>query len=62
MMDKEQIETEKLYDNCSAVLKEFDRDNYEFSKDVDDLLNTYADAVRNVILSNISNNSSSIFI
>ncbi|XP_067209133.1 HAUS augmin-like complex subunit 3 isoform X2 [Linepithema humile] len=47
MLHKEQIETEKAYDNCSAILKEFDKDNCQFSKDVDTLLNVYADAAKN---------------
>ncbi|XP_014469896.1 PREDICTED: HAUS augmin-like complex subunit 3 isoform X2 [Dinoponera quadriceps] len=46
-LDKERIETEKLYYNCSVVLKEFDKDICQFSKDVDALLNTYADAAKN---------------
>lgn len=47
MLDKEQIETEKAYDDCSVILKEFDKNNCQFSKDVDNLLNIYADAARN---------------
>ncbi|EFN86661.1 hypothetical protein EAI_03694 [Harpegnathos saltator] len=47
LLHKEQIETEKLYENCSVVLKEFDRDNCQFSKDVDSLLNIYANATKN---------------
>lgn len=52
MLEKEQIETEKAYDDCSIILKEFDKYNCQFSKDVHNLLNIYADAARNVIISN----------
>lgn len=48
MMNKEQIETEKTYEDCSVILKEFDEDNYQFSKDVETLINAYADAAKNV--------------
>lgn len=51
ILDKERIEMGKAYDNCSITLKEFDTDNYQFSKDVDVLLNVYADAAKNVIIS-----------
>ncbi|CAL1685443.1 unnamed protein product [Lasius platythorax] len=47
ILDKEQIETEKAYDDCSVILKEFDKNNCQFSKDVDNLLNIYADATKN---------------
>lgn len=47
ILDKERIEMGKAYDNCSITLKEFDTDNYQFSKDVDVLLNVYADAAKN---------------
>lgn len=62
MLDKERIEMEKAYDNCSVTLKEFDKDNYQFSKDVDALLNVYADAVKNVIISHFVFQMHSIFI
>lgn len=52
MLNKEQIETEKAYDDCSVILKEFDKDNCEFSKDIESLLNVYADAAKNVIITN----------
>lgn len=52
MLDKEQIEAEKTYDDCSVILKEFDKNNCQFSKDVDALLNVYADAAKNVIILN----------
>lgn len=51
MLDKEQIETEKAYDDCSVILKEFDKNNCQFSQDVHNLLNIYADAIKNVIIS-----------
>ncbi|EZA50682.1 hypothetical protein DMN91_003715 [Ooceraea biroi] len=47
MLDRERIETEKAYDDCSMILKEFDRDNCQFSKDVEILLNVYANAFKN---------------
>lgn len=50
MLDKEQIETEKAYDDCSVILKEFDKDNCQFSKDIETLLNVYADAAKNVTI------------
>lgn len=52
ILDKEQIETEKAYDDCNVILKEFDKNNSQFSEDVYNLLNIYADAVKNVIISN----------
>lgn len=52
ILAKEQIETEKAYDDCSVILKEFDKNNSQFSNDVYNLLNIYADAVKNVIISN----------
>lgn len=51
MLDKEQIETEKAYDDCSVILKEFDKNNCQFFKDIYKLLNIYADAIKNVIIS-----------
>lgn len=50
ILDRDRIETEKAYDDCSVTLKEFDRSNCQFSKDVDLLLSTYADAAKNVII------------
>ncbi|KAL6437042.1 hypothetical protein ACFW04_004980 [Cataglyphis niger] len=47
ILHKEQIETEKAYDDCSIILKEFDKNNYQFSQDVYNLLNIYADAIKN---------------
>ncbi|EFN68882.1 hypothetical protein EAG_00678 [Camponotus floridanus] len=47
ILAKEQIETEKAYDDCSVILKEFDKNNSQFSEDVYNLLNIYADAVKN---------------
>lgn len=47
MLNKEQIETEKAYDDCSVILKEFDKDNCQFSKDIESLLNVYANAAKN---------------
>ncbi|XP_070162734.1 augmin complex subunit dgt3 [Polyergus mexicanus] len=47
MLDKEQIEIEKAYDDCSVILKEFDKNNCQFSQDVHNLLNIYADAIKN---------------
>jgi len=52
MLDRERIETEKAYDDCSTILKEFDRGNCQFSKDVEILLNVYANASKNVTISN----------
>lgn len=49
-LDKERIETEKAYDDCSTILKEFDRENCRFSKDVEILLNVYANAFKNVTI------------
>ncbi|XP_077278304.1 uncharacterized protein LOC143906243 isoform X2 [Temnothorax americanus] len=46
-LNKEQIEMEKAYDDCSVILKEFDKDNCQFSKDIESLLNVYADAAKN---------------
>ncbi|XP_028049801.2 HAUS augmin-like complex subunit 3 [Monomorium pharaonis] len=46
-LNKEQIETEKAYDDCSVILKEFDKNNCQFSKDVENLLNVYANAAKN---------------
>lgn len=39
-----------MYDDCSVILKEFDKDNCQFSKDIESLLNVYADAAKNVII------------
>lgn len=50
MLNKEQIETEKVYDDCSVILKKFDQDNCQFSKDIENLLKVYADAAKNVII------------
>lgn len=61
MLNKEQIETEKAYDDCSVTLKKFDQDNCQFSKDVENLLNVYADAAKNVIIASFITNFSSIF-
>ncbi|KYM95719.1 PREDICTED: HAUS augmin-like complex subunit 3 [Cyphomyrmex costatus] len=47
LLNKEQIETEKAYDDCSVILKKFDKDNCQFSKDVESLLNVYASAAKN---------------
>ncbi|KAL0113539.1 hypothetical protein PUN28_012598 [Cardiocondyla obscurior] len=47
VLNKNQIETEKAYDNCSTVLKEFDKNTCQFSKDVENLLNVYANASKN---------------
>lgn len=55
MLNKEQIKTQRLYEDCSIVLEEFDRDNCQFSKGVEALLNIYADAARNVIISSSNN-------
>jgi len=52
MLDRERIETEKVYEDCSMILKEFDRDNCQFSKDIEVLLNVYANASKNVTISN----------
>lgn len=63
-MDKEQIELDKVYKDCSIVLKKFDANNHQFARDVDVLLNIYADAAKNVIISrliyivDLSNNNS----
>lgn len=45
---------QKLYEDCSVVLEEFDRDNCQFSKDVEALLNIYVDTAKNVITSSFS--------
>ncbi|XP_032681124.1 HAUS augmin-like complex subunit 3 [Odontomachus brunneus] len=47
ILNKEQIKTQKLYEDCNVVLEEFDRDNCQFSKDVETLLNIYVDTARN---------------
>ncbi|XP_011869671.1 PREDICTED: HAUS augmin-like complex subunit 3 [Vollenhovia emeryi] len=47
MLNKEQIELEKTYEDCSVVLKEFDDANCQFSKDIECLLNVYANAAKN---------------
>ncbi|XP_018343449.1 PREDICTED: HAUS augmin-like complex subunit 3 [Trachymyrmex septentrionalis] len=47
MLNKEQIETEKAYDDCSVILKKFDKDTCQFSKDIESLLNVYANAAKN---------------
>jgi len=52
MLDRERIETEKVYEDCSMILKEFDRDNCQFSKDIEVLSNVYANASKNVTISN----------
>lgn len=62
VLNKEQIETEKAYDDCSIVLKEFDKDNCQFSKDIESLLNVYADAAKNVIILNFATNFTSIYL
>lgn len=49
MLDKERIETEKVYDDCSAILKEYEKENRQLSNDVDVLLKVYTDAAQNVI-------------
>jgi len=51
-LNKDQIETEKAYDDCSVILKEFDKDNCQFLKDIENLLNVYVDAAKNVIILN----------
>lgn len=62
MLNKEQIETEKAYDDCSVILKEFDKDNCQFSKDIENLLNVYANAAKNVIISSFITNVTSIYL
>ncbi|XP_072746859.1 uncharacterized protein [Anoplolepis gracilipes] len=47
ILAKEQIETEKAYDDCSVILKEFDKNNCQFSEDVSNLLSVYGDAIKN---------------
>ncbi|KYQ48562.1 HAUS augmin-like complex subunit 3 [Trachymyrmex zeteki] len=47
MLNKEQIETEKTYDDCSVILKKFDKETCQFSKDIESLLNVYANAAKN---------------
>lgn len=61
VLNKEQIETEKAYDDCSVILKEFDKDNCQFSKDIETLLNVYADAAKNVISLSFVMNFASTF-
>lgn len=61
-LNKEQIETEKAYDDCSVILKKFDKNNCQFSKDVENLLNMYANAAKNVIISNFVTSFTSIFV
>lgn len=61
MLNKEQIETEKAYDDCSVILKEFDKDNCQFCKDVENLMNVYADAAKNVIIANFVSFTSAFF-
>lgn len=56
MLNKEQIETEKTYDDCSVILKKFDKETCQFSKDIESLLNVYANAAKNVIILNFVTN------
>lgn len=44
---KETIEEQKAYQDCSAIVRKFDEYNHEFFKELDCLLNTYADAAEN---------------
>lgn len=62
MLGRMRIETEKVYDNCSMILKEFDRDNCQFSKDVEILLNVYANASKNVTIFNSVDDVPYVFI
>lgn len=52
---------EKAYDDCSVTLKKFDQDNCQFSKAIENLLNVYADAAKNVIITGLLTNFTSIF-
>jgi len=61
MLNKEQIETEKAYDDCSVILKKFDKETCQFSKDIENLLNVYANAAKNVIILNFVTNFTSYF-
>ncbi|CAL7938752.1 unnamed protein product [Xylocopa violacea] len=42
-LDREKIEADKAYKECSAILTEFNMRNHEFFKEVETLLNVYAD-------------------
>ncbi|XP_017876970.1 HAUS augmin-like complex subunit 3 [Ceratina calcarata] len=44
---KENIEVEKAYQDCSAIVEKFDTNNHEFFKEVACLLDTYAEAAEN---------------
>ncbi|CAK9821471.1 hypothetical protein ANTRET_LOCUS192 [Anthophora retusa] len=46
-LDREYIEADKAYKECSAILKKFDMHNHEFFKEIECLLNVYADAAEN---------------
>lgn len=61
MLNKEQIEMEKQYDDCSVILKEFDKDNCQFAKDIEGLLNVYANAAKNVIISSFVTSFTGVF-
>ncbi|KOC65373.1 hypothetical protein WH47_09952 [Habropoda laboriosa] len=47
-LDREYIEADKAYKECSVILKKFDIHYREFFKEVECLLNVYADAAENV--------------
>ncbi|XP_076761469.1 HAUS augmin-like complex subunit 3 [Xylocopa sonorina] len=47
LLDREKIEADKAYKECSAILTEFNTRNHEFFKEVESLLNVYADAAEN---------------
>lgn len=48
LLDRENIEADKAYKECFVILKDFDVQNHKCFKEVEYLLNVYADAAENV--------------
>lgn len=48
LLDRENIEADKAYKECFVILKDFDIQNHKCFKEVEYLLNVYADAAENV--------------
>ncbi|XP_043510099.1 HAUS augmin-like complex subunit 3 isoform X1 [Frieseomelitta varia] len=46
-LDKENIKANRTYKECFTILKKFDVENHQFFKEVEYLLNVYADAAKN---------------
>ena len=48
VLDRENIKANRAYKECFTILKKFDVENHQFFKEVEYLLNVYADAAKNV--------------